>query len=81
MQSQFDTYSIHSGNLYQIFTYVKNLDKDNSGNVAGALLYAKTEETIRPDNRYSMGGNQIMVRTLDLGLPFRYIAEQLDELV
>ena len=80
MQSQFDTYSIHSGNLYQIFTYVKNLDKDNTGNVAGALLYAKTEETIQPDNRYSVGGNQIIVRTLDLGLPFQYIEEQLEKL-
>ena len=80
MQSRFDTYSIHSGNLYQIYTYVKNLDKNDTGNVAGVLLYAKTEETIRPDNQYSIGGSRIIVRTLDLGLPFQYIKEQLEEL-
>ena len=40
-QSQYNTNTLHSGNLYQIFTYVKNLDTSNSGSVAGMLLYAK----------------------------------------
>ena len=48
MQEHFDKYTLHSGNMYQIFTYVKNQDKDNTGNVAGILLYAKTDETITP---------------------------------
>lgn len=39
--------------------YVKNLDKDNTGNVAGMLLYARTQEQITPNNKYSMGGNII----------------------
>ena len=80
MQSQFDVQSIHSGNLYQIFAYVKNLDKDNTGNVAGMLLYAKTQEQITPNNKYSMGGNTIWVKTLDLNLPFTQIAEQLEKI-
>ncbi len=80
MQSQFDVKSIHSGNLYQIFTYVKNLDKDNTGNVAGMLLYAKTQEQIIPNNKYSMGGNIIWVKTLDLNLHFTQIAEQLERI-
>jgi 5-methylcytosine-specific restriction enzyme subunit McrC len=46
---QFDSHKIHSNNLYQIFTYVKNQDTNNTGNVAGMLLYAKTEEDITPD--------------------------------
>ena len=46
LQKQFDKYSLHSGNLYQIFTYVKNQDKDDTGDVAGILLYAKTDEDI-----------------------------------
>lgn len=79
MQSQFDVQSIHSGNLYQIYAYVKNLDKDNTGNVAGMLLYAKTQEQITPNNKYSMGGNTIWVKTLDLNLPFTQIAEQLEK--
>lgn len=80
MQSQHDVQSIHSGNLYQVFTYVKNLDKNNTGNVAGMLLYAKTQEQITPNNKYSMGGNTIWVKTLDLNLPFSQIAEQLEKI-
>ncbi len=39
--SMFDSTSIISSNLYQIYTYVKNKDVDNSGNVSGLVLYAK----------------------------------------
>ena len=71
--------SIHSENLYQIFAYVKNLDKNNTGFVSGILLYGKTQEAIVPNSRYSMGGNTIWVRTLDLNLPFMLIASQLEK--
>jgi 5-methylcytosine-specific restriction enzyme subunit McrC len=67
--------------LYQIFTYVKNKDVGNTGNVAGMLLYAKTEETITPDSDFMMGGNKISVKTLDLNSNFNIIAEQLDWIV
>ena len=81
MQAQYDTYTIHSGNLYQIFTYVKNLDKDHSGNTAGLLLYAKTTDKIQPDHTYRMGGNAIGVKTLDLNCDFTEIRAQLDDIV
>ena len=80
MQTQHEVSSIHSGNLYQIFAYVKNLDRNQMGNVAGMLLYAKTQEQITPNNKYSMNGNTIWVRTLDLNLPFTQIAEQLERI-
>lgn len=80
LQKQFDKYSLHSGNVYQIFTYVKNQDKDNTGNVAGVLLYAKTDEDITPDCMFNMGGNQIGAKTLDLNKEFPLIAAQLDKL-
>lgn len=81
MQSQYNTNTLHSGNLYQIFTYVKNLDTSNSGNVAGMLLYAKTDEIVLPNNDYKMGGNQISVKTLDLDCEFAEIKRQLDDIV
>lgn len=59
---------------------MKNLDKDNTGNIAGMLLYAKTQEQITPNNKYSMGGNTIWVKTLDLNLPFTQIAGQLEKI-
>ncbi len=80
MQMQYDKATLHSGNMYQIFTYVKNQDKTESGNVSGMLLYAKTDEAITPDCRYLMGKNRISVKTLDLSKDFKLIAAQLDRI-
>ena len=83
MQQQFDKLSVHSGNLYQIFTYVKNKEAELVGtpephSISGMLLYAKTDEDMQPDGVYQMSGNQISVRTLDLNQPFEEIRLQLD---
>ena len=80
LQHQYDKYTLHSGNIYQIFTYVKNQDKGNTGNVAGILLYAKTDEAITPDCMFNMGGNLIGAKTLDLNADFKAIAAQLDKI-
>ena len=83
-QSVFDAHTLHSGNLYQIFTYVKNKDTEFGNKphkVSGMLLYAATDEAIQPDNTYQMSGNQISVKTLDLNREFPEIAEQLNEIV
>ena len=85
-QMQYDVYTLHSGNLYQIFTYVKNKEAEFSGTdhteprVSGMLLYAKTDEQVQPDHTYHMSGNKISVRTLDLNQDFSCIARQLNEL-
>lgn len=80
-QKQYDVNTLHSGNLYQIFTYVKNLDTENTGNVAGMLLYARTDELVLPNNDYRMSGNAISVKTLDLDCDFSEIRKQLDNIV
>ncbi len=80
LQVQYNSKTLHSNNLYQIFTYVKNRDVGNTGNVAGMLLYAKTEETITPDCDFQMSGNKISVKTLDLNIAFVDIAAQLDKI-
>ncbi|MDD2503896.1 MAG: 5-methylcytosine-specific restriction endonuclease system specificity protein McrC [Clostridia bacterium] len=77
----YNSRTVHSHNLYQIFTYVKNRDAIKSGNVSGVLLYAKTDEEVVPDNDYLMSGNRISVKTLDLNKDFSCIAEQLNTLV
>lgn len=77
-QKQYDVNSLHSGNLYQIFAYVKNLDTERTGNVSGILLYARTDEAVLPNNEYKMGGNAISVKTLDLDCDFSEIKKQLD---
>ena len=79
--SLYNSRSIHSANLYQIFTYVKNKDIHHSGDVSGVLLYAKTDEEITPDNSYRMDGNRISVKTLDLDKEFAGIKSQLNKIV
>ena len=82
-QTQYDVHTLHSGNLYQIFTYVKNKDVeygDAPHEVSGMLLYAKTDEQIQPDHVYHMSGNKISVRTLDLNCDFVEIAYQLNQI-
>ena len=79
-QSQYNANTIHSSNLYQIFTYVKNLDTKNTGDVSGLLLYAKTDELILPNSQYKIGGSPIAVKTLDLDCDFSKIRKQLDNI-
>lgn len=79
-QKHYDVNTLHSGNLYQIFTYVKNLDTHNTGDISGMLLYAKTDEIVLPNNTYSMSGNVISVKTLDLDCEFLDIKKQLDSI-
>ncbi|MEE8723280.1 MAG: 5-methylcytosine-specific restriction endonuclease system specificity protein McrC [Atopobiaceae bacterium] len=84
LQQQFDKAAVHSGNLYQIFAYVKNKEAELSGTpheVSGMLLYAATDENVQPDGIYHMSGNKISVRTLDLDRPFDEIKVQLDGIV
>lgn len=79
MQKQFDKYSIHSHNLYQMHTYVTEYDEGHKGNVDGMLLYAKTQEEIVPDDSIKKkDGNIIYFRTLDLNTDFETIKKQLD---
>ena len=56
------------------------MDIDNTGNITGMLLYAKTEESIsKPIDAY-FGKNRIIVNTLDLNQEFGKIKEQLDNI-
>lgn len=80
LQTNFNHKTIHSNNLYQIFTYVKNRDTLNSGDVSGLLLYAKTQEETHPFLDAKFGNNRIMVKTLDLNQEFENIREQLDQI-
>ncbi len=83
-QVHYDVHTLHSANLYQIFSYVKNLSF-NLGcinkKVSGLLLYARTDEAIQPNNSYQMSGNKIGVQTLDLNQEFQIIAKQLNAIV
>lgn len=80
-QERYGSHTIHSNNIYQIFTYVKNKD-DSFGNephtVSGMLLYARTDEAVQADENHMICGNRIGVKTLDLNRDFSEIAAQLN---
>ena len=87
-QVNFNVHTVHSHNMYQIFTYVKNKEYDlrekalKTGNtdvveVSGMLLYAKTDDEIKPNQEYQMSGNQIGVKTLDLNQRFEEVSDVL----
>ena len=78
---QYGKSTLKSDNIYQIFAYVKNLDKDNTGKVSGALLYAKTDESITPDEEGVLAGNKFIFTCLDMNQPFEQITKQMDNLV
>ena len=78
-QRNYGVNMVHSGNLYQIFTYVKNKQMELPDfDVSGMLLYAQTDEEVLPDVKYEMSGNSIAVKTLDLNQDFELIKKQLD---
>lgn len=81
MQTYYNVDTIRSNNLYQIFTYVKNEDSGNTGLIDGMLLYAKTDENFAPDATYKLSGNRISVKTLDLGMDFADIENQLKTII
>ncbi len=83
-QQQYGTNTLHSNNLYQIFTYVKNKEfelRKLEHTVSGMLLYAQTDENVIPNNTYQMSGNQISVRALNLNQDFSGIAHTLDDII
>jgi len=80
MKMPYMSQTIHSNNLYQIFTYVKNWKVNENETVSGMLLYARTDDAVQPGNSYQMSGNQISVMTLDLNCDFSEIAAQLDSI-
>ena len=80
-QESYDVHKLHSGNLYQIFTYVKNMQESlpaDAPPVSGMLMYARTDGELLPDGDYTMSGNPIGVRSLDLSCEFDEIRKQLD---
>lgn len=83
-QESYGVHTLHSGNLYQIFTYVKNMQEtlgEGAPRVKGMLMYARADEKFLPDGDYHMSGNEISIRSLDLNCEFEGIRAQLDEVI
>ena len=79
--NRFGSHSLHSHNLYQIFSYVKNEACNTTNQVYGMLLYAATDDGMMLNHKYQMSGNQIWVKTLDLYREFKDISQDLKQIV
>lgn len=72
---------VQSSHLYQLLSYVDNLAATGARNVAGILLYAKTDEAVCPDLDTTIRGHQIAAKALDLTAPWQDVQAQLNSVV
>jgi 5-methylcytosine-specific restriction enzyme subunit McrC len=80
-QSYFDKQTIHSGNLYQLFSYLKNLEaaNANAAEAVGMLLYPVMHAPVKL--RYTLHSHSVCVCTVDLAEEWTGIRRQLLDLV
>lgn len=77
LQKQFDKKTYRNNNVNQIYTYVRNADKDNTGNISGMLLYAKTDDESIGWQEMKLGNNTFIITELDLSKEFEDIEKQM----
>jgi 5-methylcytosine-specific restriction enzyme subunit McrC len=81
LQHYYDSASIHSAHLYQLFAYVKNFEYrgGTDATAEGILLYPTVQHTLRLS--YEMHGHTIRICTLDLAQDWQAIRRDLLRLV
>ena len=81
--TNFNNEKFHSNNLYQIFSYLTNLEKDNRNpnnvNCDGMLLYPTIQKEI--DATYKMGNHKLKVSTVNLAKKWEDIHNRLLDLI
>jgi len=80
-QTNYEKRSIRSSHLYQIYAYLRNLERNNGpdAHAEGILLYPAVNENVRLD--YRIAGHAVHIRTLDLSQDWRSIHDQLTGMV
>jgi 5-methylcytosine-specific restriction enzyme subunit McrC len=73
--------TVHSQNLYQLFTYLRNLAPatDSGRPIEGILLYPTVDTTL--DLRFTIHGHPVRVATVDLNAPWTAIRTRLLDLI
>jgi 5-methylcytosine-specific restriction enzyme subunit McrC len=80
-QTYYESESIHSSNLYQIFSYLKNLESRGGADAKadGMLLYPVVDRSVRL--QYELPGHNIKICTLNLSAEWKEIHSELLDLV
>jgi 5-methylcytosine-specific restriction enzyme subunit McrC len=73
--------SIHSGHLYQIFAYLRNVEQLSSQNrlAEGILLYPRTDVDL--NLHFDLHGHRVHVYTINLAQEWKQIGEDLQKLI
>ncbi len=76
-QKYYDRETIHSGNLYQLYAYLKNLEARGGmdGHASGMLLYPVVERSVR--QTYQLPGHSIQICTVNLAANWKEIHQEL----
>ena len=75
----YDNPKFHSGNLYQMYAYVKNFDDEKNSDVEGMLLYPTTHKDI--STKKYIGGQKFTLQTINLNQDWSLIEKDLLSLV
>jgi 5-methylcytosine-specific restriction enzyme subunit McrC len=81
LTTYYDQEKIHSGHLFQIYAYLKNLEAKGGINkhCSGVLLYPTVDQEIRLN--YKKDEHKIMIRTLNLNQYWKDIENDLKDLL
>lgn len=81
--NRFGTNKFHSNNLYQVYSYLRNLEEESTNKLnkeaEGVLLYPTVNQEY--DHSYLMAGHRIRLVTVDLSRDWKYIANRLKSIV
>lgn len=80
LQKKYDKETYRNNNIYQIITYVKNADPQNTGDVSGMLLYAKTDKESIGWKEDKILNNVFVFTELDLSKDFSFVQEQMENI-
>ena len=76
LASNYGAKRIHSGHLYQLFSYLKHAGlRGPAAPVSGALVYAAVDEAFR--YRFQLDGHDVQVVAIDLTQPWKSIRSDL----
>lgn len=81
--NHWNTLKFHSSHLYQLYSYLKNLEADKTsslnGDASGLLLYPAVNQEF--DECYYLSGHKVRIATVDLGKEWREIDSKLRHLI
>lgn len=83
LSSYYGSQKLHSTNLYQLYSYLRNLEESSDDvlnrNCEGVLLYPTTQKEV--DESFMLGSHKVHIATVDLNQDWRSIHNRLLQIV